>query len=160
MKNLVFVLGMLLASLPAFAEHEVEMPSYLKGATYTVTLKNGKQYFFTSDKWKLVDRKPKQQKPVVVEKPKEIIKEVEVIVKEPIYRPFSLGVYLGTGPTSLELVDQGEQQEQAQVEMRNGILAGVSLGYQFDLDWMVRASVLSNETYLLGADWKFGTERR
>ncbi len=65
MKMLTTLLALSL-SLSAFAE---EVPSYLKDGTITVTLKNGKQYTFSANEYKVVkrgDKAPEMRIPVIV----------------------------------------------------------------------------------------------
>lgn len=54
MKNVIIALTGLLFSLPAMAVGPA--PSYLQGATITVTLKNGKTYTFSADEYAVVKR--------------------------------------------------------------------------------------------------------
>lgn len=134
-----------------------EVPEYLEGATYTITLKNGKKHTYSSKEMKLVKRQQEKKeapKPKVIEK----IKEVEVIVKEPTptYKPFSIGLLVGQGPNRLKVK---RKEYGAEIKVNESIIGGLSLGWQFHPRWQVRGEFLSNETMLLGAEWKFGPDK-
>jgi hypothetical protein len=156
MKNVFLLLIILCLSQISKAE----MPEYLKGAEYIVILKNGKQYSYSSEQMKLVARKPevKISKTLPPEPKVRVVETIkEVKVTKPTFRPYSLGLYIGRGPTRLKL-DRTENG----VDVISDIdfIAGVSLSYHLNYDWALRASVLTNNTFLLGADWKLGEKEQ
>ena len=94
MKNVIIALTGLLFSLPAMAVGPA--PSYLQGATITVTLKNGKTYTFSADEYAVVKRG--EETPLQVTKLEEDERELVLpeVVRVERKNIVSVGVVNGT----------------------------------------------------------------
>lgn len=108
-----------------------EMPKYLKGATVTVTLKNGQKHTFKSEEYAVVKRE-NMQLPVVAKIAKAL--QQEKIVPNKKNRVYLLGGYGSTG--DLKSSTNGEIYE---VKHKKGVVGG--LGYQHKLNQKLNVGV-------------------
>jgi len=118
-------------------------PAYLKGATVTVTLKNGQTHTFSSKEWKVVPRLEKYIKPI-----KPIVIE---IINKPLKRhriSFSGG--FGPGGLKTENVPNGYK-----VSPKRDVVFGMGYSYKVDDVLSLGGRVLSNETFLFEAGVDF-----
>lgn len=128
-----------LFSIVAFAE---EVPAYMKDGVITVKLKNGKEYTYSTNEWKVVRRG--------TSKPKEVLKEAEQAPKvaeapKPLKNRFRLlGGYGYTGGLKVT-----KDATSAEITPKKGFVGGV--GYDRLLTDKISggATVLSNDSLLL-----------
>ena len=123
-------------------------PELFKGATYTVTLKNGEVWEGTAEDLKLVYRvkKPKVKTMSTIKAvPHTVFKTVDKFV----YPKFQISAYIGSGPGSLRVKDDGGVE--ASIEARKGPVFGLGIAMNVNEDWGLKGLLLTNETVLFGA---------
>lgn len=145
MKYLIVLMSLL--SMSAYAE----MPKYLKGATVTVTLKNGKTYTFKSEEHAVVPRN-QMTKPTEIKMARKIIKQVEQkkLVKNKKNRVYILGGVGNTG--SLETSTNGSTYE---TKNKRGVVGGVGYQRKINQDVNVGVQVQTNGTTSLSIGTDF-----
>lgn len=129
-----------------------EMPSYLKGATVTVTLKNGKTYEYKSEEMAVVPRQSLGTTLALQNTVKEVKRKIEnkELVKNKKNRLYGL---VGQGPTDgLDVSTNGSRYK---VEHDRGGVLGI--GYQRKLDETVNIGIQiqNNDTTSLSLGFDF-----
>lgn len=146
MKNVIIALTGLLFSLPAMAVGPA--PSYLRGATITVTLKNGKTYTFSAEEYAVVKRgeeTPLQVTKLEEDEQKLVLPEVVRVERKNIV---SVGVVNGTSHHLR--VSSSSSHVEVKTERQTGVQAqyqrlindrGAYLGVQADTNENVGVSL-------------------
>ena len=137
----------LLVSLSAFAQ---ETPSYLKDASITVTLKNGKQYKYSANEYAVVKR----------ENPKNVVIEINHEGKRTTHQspaivvggPNTVKALGGAGPSGLKMTIGSSS---VTIEQDYGFTYGLGYSRQLNKRWSLEAVGLSNKTGLLGLGYSF-----
>tara|TARA_R110000868_G_scaffold66014_4_gene196982 strand:- start:2258 stop:2689 length:432 start_codon:yes stop_codon:yes gene_type:complete len=143
MKNIKAILVALAFSvLPAMAE---DIPAFLKDSEITVTLKNGKTYKFSGNEYKVVKRGSKA-------KLETQLPGHNVVVINPARKRNRLTVHGGIGFDGLSTANSSNS---VQVKQAKEPVFGLSLSRDFDYDFSLSATVLTNQTYLLGVGQDF-----
>lgn len=126
MKNVIIALTGLLFSLPAMAVGPA--PSYLQGATITVTLKNGKTYTFSADEYAVVKRG--EETPLQVTKLEDETEEKLVLPPEEVVGHKNI-VSVGAvyGKNKLKTSETGNK-----FEVESDRTLGLQLQYQRRMD--------------------------
>ncbi len=122
-----------------------EMPTYLKGATIELTLKNGTKYQFKSEEYAVVKRGKKKVSP-------ELKKHVRYVE----HRPNTVKVFGGVGTNGLKTESTPTS---ATITRTTGLNFGV--GYERDISERISLDVIGVgsksglESGLLGVGYKF-----
>lgn len=127
-----------------------EQPAYLKDATITVTLKNGKTYTYSANEYMVVKRGAKSAAPVQVAPLAE--KSVPSQSSESSEGVYRLTLHGGMGFDG-QNVDQSANQ--VEVTQKRAFVYGASLSRKVSEKVSVGGTVLSNKTYLLGIGYDF-----
>ncbi len=151
MKTLLMVLVLLFTQVVS-----AEMPEYLEGGTVTVTLKNGKQYTFSSDEYMVARR---DQAEVASDlaylagaaEQRELNAQYQSVAIQNALaaaeKPWRATVHAGVGSDGHSVKGDNNTVE---VTERRAFVYGGSLGYKFHKDYSVTGTALSNQTYTLG----------
>lgn len=137
-----YIVAILLSVFSAQAQEEV--PAYLKDSVITVTLKDGKVYTFSGNEYKVV-RRGSKAKPVEAELQK-------VTIVNHVRKRNRLVVHGGMGFDGL---DVSNLNNTVTVKQSKEPVFGISLSRDFDYDFSLSATVLTNQTYLLGVGQDF-----
>jgi hypothetical protein len=111
---LASVLLLLVATVAYAAAKTIPMPTYLAGATITVTLKDGKQYSFKSEEYAVVPRTQSGDEAAA-----------DAPLSKGEYRPNSVKLYLGGGPAGIKSKTDGVTTT---VDQAYGVNYGVGYG--------------------------------
>lgn len=146
----ILLLAAFISGISLGAEAE-DPPDYLKGATYTVNLSNGKKFETTAREFKLVPRvkHEKAKSPMA----KIQTKVIEKTVRKLVYNKYQIALLAGSGPSRLRLRD-GE--DEAQVESYKDLVIGLAVGLNIDKDWGFQGLILTNETVMVGVNFNLG----
>jgi hypothetical protein len=144
MKKLFFIL--ILSSL-VWGE---EPPAYLKDGTITVTLKNGKQYEFSTNEWKVVPRRGDEVAPEADEEDEDEPTYVEQSVRPA--GPNRVRLMAGVGPTGLK---DSRSPGKIHVETDFGAVGGVGLDRSLTDRISINGSAYTNGTFSLGVGLDF-----
>jgi hypothetical protein len=135
------ITSIVLAAFSSFAE---EMPEYLKDSEITVKLKTGEVYKFSGNEYKVVKRGAKK---------KQVHEPVFIMVDNPEPRlKRRLTFHAGLGFDGLSIKNDGNS---VQIRQHKAPVVGFTFSHTLDFDFNVSATVLSNETYLLGVGKDF-----
>jgi hypothetical protein len=137
-----YIVAILLSVFSAQAQEEV--PAYLKDSVITVTLKDGKVYTFSGNEYKVVKRGSKA-KPVEAE-----LQKVTVI--NHVRKRNRLTVHGGIGFDGL---NTNLAPNSVTIKQSKEPVFGISLSRDFDYDFSLSATALTNQTYLLGVGKDF-----
>jgi hypothetical protein len=140
-------LFLMLLFLPVMALAE-EMPSYLKDGVITVTLKDGKQYTFQANDWKVVPRVSEPEQVIHLGGAAEPAMEPQVLEQHK-NRVRLLGGY---GPNGL---NTSRGANAATVSTSHGAVGGVGYDRLLNERWSVGGQMLNNDTYLLDVGFDF-----
>lgn len=110
-----------------------EPPKFLKDANITVTLKDGKQYTFTANEWKVVPRLDKVK----------VNERTVVVQSEQNNRLTILG---GVGPKGLNVT---KSQDEITVENKKEGVFGLGYSRKITKRFSLGGQVISNGTYTL-----------
>lgn len=133
MKHILIL--MLLVSTVVLAE---EPPAFLKDASIVVTLKDGKQYTFSTDQWKVVPRLDKEA--VICEQGTPVITEVESA-----NRIRFMGGFGPQGDISIT-----SSATEISVSTDTGPVFGLGYDRKISKKFSLGGQVISNGTYTLG----------
>lgn len=154
MKKLIILM---LVCMSAQAE---EVPSYLKDGIIQVTLKNGKQYSFSTNEYKVVKRNSESQ---CMERLEEISALWHKFYAEHQFQPsvqivtapkFTNRVRLlgGVGPTGVGATLSGNS---VNINATLGAIGGVGYDRLLNSRFSVGGQALTNQTYLLNIGFDF-----
>jgi hypothetical protein len=140
---------LILALLPLIASSYENMPEYLKDSTITVTLKNGKEYKFDGNDWKVVRRGSKAETNVVVAK--DVPQEASV-EEVPQKDKNTLILQAGVGYRGLNTSKSGTYHL---VEEKLAPVLGLT--YCRDLNYKLApcATATTHETFMFGVKYGF-----
>ncbi len=131
MKKVLF----LLISLFSINVYSQSVPDYLKDATITVKLTNGKSYEFSANEWMVVRRNGKP------------VNQAVAVVKDKAPKKNRIVLQGGLGPRGLKSSRSGDV---VTVKERTRSVFGLSIGRLITDDVSVMGTVLTNDTYTLG----------
>lgn len=157
MKNIIVGVLAILFTTSALGD-ATEIPPYLKDATITVKLKNGKEYTFSANTHAVVTRASSNKKkpPIVIEKTLVVEKAVEKIVEKrvEVSNKTSNRVRLlgGVGPTGVEAEKRGQS---IVVSPLYGPVGGLGYDRMIKNNVSVGAQIMSNGTGALGLGLDF-----
>lgn len=137
----IILMGLFLAT-PAMAE---DIPDFLKDSEITVTLKNGKTYKFSGNEYKVVKRGSGA-------KATPDLPGVKVTVINHVRKRNRLTVHGGVGFDGINSTASGNT---VHVKQNKSPVLGVSVSRDFDHDFSLSGTVLTNETVLLGVGKDF-----
>ena len=143
-------LALVLVAVIGVTAYAGEMPGYLKGATITVTLENGKTYEFAAEEYMVVKRHSETD--VVVEIDEEGNRTVYQAPAMAVAGPNSIKAFGGAGPSGLKASVDGSK---AVIDQDYGLVYGLGYSRQLNHRWSLEAVGLSNKTGLLGLGYSF-----
>lgn len=144
MKKLFFIL--ILSSL-GWAE---QPPAYLRDGKITVTLKNGKQYEYSTNEWKVVRRRGDEVAPETEEEEEDEPTYVERSIRPA--GPNRVRLMAGVGPVGLKDSQNGNKLH---VETDFGMVGGVGLDRSLTDRISINGSAYTNGTFSLGVGLDF-----
>jgi hypothetical protein len=135
-----YIVAILLSVFSVQAQEEI--PAYLKDSVITVKLKDGKEYTFSGNEYKVVKRGAKKAEPQA---------QVQVIVNH--VRPRNrLTVHGGVGFDGLNTTNSGNS---VTVKQAKEPVFGISLSRDFDYGFSLTGTALTNQTFLIGVGQDF-----
>ena len=140
-----FIIGLMLLSITVFA---VDMPEYMKDGTITVKLKDGKEYTFSTNEYKVVPRLDKEESVVVVSP-----KTKEEPIKSVEQRSNRVRILGGIGPSNNLYKEVSSSQ--VTIETKSKPVFGLGYERMLNKDFSVGAEMLNNNTYLFGVGVDF-----
>lgn len=135
MKKLsIFLMLLSMLTAPFAAQASSDQPEYLKGATITVTLKNGKTYTFSADEYKVVARRSD----AVVLETKRLARKAQDSTK--------IRLLGGMGPTALRATTAGNSTT---ISQDYGAVFGLGIEGKVDEHLSLGMELLSNKSALI-----------
>lgn len=148
MKTIICMVLLLISPI-AFASEP--QPKYLKDATITVTLKDGKQYTFSENDFKVVPRVQKEETPVLTPAP--MAKESDTPTqKEAVEHNSEISVYAGYGATGL---NSSTVNNTTTIDQKNGAVFGVGYSHKVKGPVNAKAIMFNNNSYFGGLGLEF-----
>jgi hypothetical protein len=128
-------------------------PSYLKDATISVTLKNGKVYMFNANDYKVVKREDTKCKPVVcAECPASAAINKPSVVAASVPRINRIRVMGGVGPSGIKSEDTGSMLK---VSPSYNAVGGVGYDRMLNDKLSINGQAYTNGTFSLGVGFDF-----
>lgn len=148
MKNLLIAISFFVSGI-VYAN---EMPKYLKGATVTVTLKDGKTYTYKSEDMAVVKRNNIDINAAALAEHKQIKRQIKEkkIVKNRKNRVYVLGGYGQTG--NMDVSTNGQTYE---VKHDMGAVGGIGFQRKVNEKFNLGIQVQTNDTTSISAGFDF-----
>jgi hypothetical protein len=151
MRKYLIIFSLMFSQVCSAAQHVIATPAFLKGATVTVTLKNGKTHTFKSEEYAVVPRLSESPDAEPVAAP--VAKAQE---KAPLSRPNSVKLYGGVGPNMPQVEGNGSDYSvKQQYGFNYGLGYGRKLSDPISLDGILLMNPHGAQGGLLGLGYNW-----